>query len=106
MEFLKNIRFLSKINCSFLGLIKNVPQNSISSTMHPEKIVSETKESFGEAKDSHSEEMINEIEDFCDSATEQVENLSNEEERLGEKARLMLEKSGYIVTVCHDNDTI
>lgn len=71
-------------------------------TVHPEKIVSETKESFGEATDSHSEEITNEMEDFCESATEQVENLSNEEERLGEKARLMLEKSGYIVTVCHE----
>ena len=70
--------------------------------MRPEKIVSETKGSFGEAKDSHSEKITNETEDFCESSTEQVENLSNEEERLGEKARLMLEKSGYIVTVCHD----
>ena len=33
-------------------------------TVHPEKIVSETKESFGEAKSSHSEEIINEINDF------------------------------------------
>ena len=70
--------------------------------VHPKKIASETKESFGEAKDSHSEEINNEIEDFCESATEQVENLSDDEERLGEKARLMLEKLGYTVTVCHE----